>query len=109
MPGDYIHSTENSEEPSPLSLFPPVQRFWALFPFVLWTCISRISRFKFLVYKMTLTDSHNPVWGLSFMMPITQGSSCLATLGFVPESLWDSDTGGSSGEVLVFWTGWRIG
>ncbi len=33
-----------------------------------------------------------------FWMTFTQGSSCLATLGFEPESLWDS-----SAAAFCFW------
>ena len=38
---------------------------------------------------------HNPV-GVVFLRTITQGGSFLATLGFEPESLWDSWTAGFS-------------
>ena len=31
-----------------------------------------------------------PRWGCCFALPLTQGSSFLATLGFVAESRWDS-------------------
>jgi hypothetical protein len=38
--------------------------------------------------------SHQPQprWGWLGFLRLTQGGSCLATLGFVPESLWDSVT-----------------
>jgi hypothetical protein len=34
---------------------------------------------------------HNPVGVEIFSTDSSQGSSCLATLGFEPESLWDSE------------------
>ena len=37
-----------------------------------------------------VSPSHNPVGVADFSLTITQGSSSLATLGFEPESLWDS-------------------
>ena len=33
--------------------------------------------------------------GLFDFIHVSQGSSCLATLGFAPESLWDSGLGGT--------------
>ena len=37
-----------------------------------------------------LTKSRNPVGVVDFMLPVSQGSDYVATLGFGPESLWDS-------------------
>src|SRR5258706_9762560 len=34
---------------------------------------------------------HNPVGVENILGLVTQGSSCLATLGFAPESRWDSE------------------
>jgi len=36
---------------------------------------------------------HNPVGVDVDLIPFTQGSSCVATLGYMPESLWDSAMG----------------
>ena len=33
---------------------------------------------------------HNPVGVAENLIPFTQGSACVATLGLMPESLWDS-------------------
>ena len=33
---------------------------------------------------------HNPVGVAENLIPFTQGSACVATLGYMPESLWDS-------------------
>jgi hypothetical protein len=35
-------------------------------------------------------NCHNPVGVDENLIPFTQGSSCVATLGCMPESLWDS-------------------
>ena len=38
------------------------------------------------------TNRRNPVGVEGILTPVSQGSSCLATLGFEPESRWDSAT-----------------
>src|SRR5262249_45532894 len=52
----------------------------------------------------------NPVGVDAILTPISQGSSCLATLGFGAESLWDSqsvatdDLGNGKGRISLFCT-----
>ena len=59
-----------------------------------------------------------PRWGCGLLCAVPQGSSFLATLGFVTESLWDSAKRPSEswamrsprGEITsaVFWQNWRV-
>jgi len=42
---------------------------------------------------------HNPVGVDKILIPFTQGSSCVATLGYRPESLWDSPMGKTKAKV----------
>ena len=41
---------------------------------------------------------HNPVGVDEHLIPFTQGSSCVATLGWRPESLWDSPMAATMGQ-----------
>src|SRR5882724_96558 len=55
------------------------------------TCLGSVTTLKGLRPPATAAQrGHNPVWGCETSATFTQGSSSLATLGFVAESLWDS-------------------
>jgi hypothetical protein len=45
---------------------------------------------------------HNPVGVCKNLIPFTQGSSCVATLGYMPESRWDSPMSTASAQVDSF-------
>jgi hypothetical protein len=45
---------------------------------------------------------HNPVGVGENLIPFTQGSSCIATLGYMPESRWDSLLAANSARAEFF-------